>query len=179
MMRRHRRCFLLIVFFGCCVTSLFLGRTGVVHAYYKDEQMQINETRIGTVEAKLQEDFETPEEIIPGIKIKKRIWVENTGSAPCYVRVRVTFSDSRMEKLCNVDWNQNDWIQNGEEPYFYYRNILYPGKTTTDLMQSVTVLEDASSEMLEPFQILVYTEACQVGNAEDWKEAWEYFFRNH
>lgn len=168
---------LCIMLMAGCLFLVLLGSMKAMHAYYIDTVQKDNLTRIGTVDVKLQEEFDIPQDIVPGEQIQKRVWVQNTGTAPCYVRVRVIFSDSRMEKQCSIDWNQKEWIQNKTDQYFYYKNILYPGENTTDLMGTVSVSDTAKPEELVPFQIFVYAECCQAGNAASWKDAWDAFLK--
>ena len=107
-----------------CMLLAAFGQSGNMQAYFTDGIQKDNVTKVGTVEVKIREEFQQPEEILPGQTIQKRVQIENMGSAPCYVRVKAVFSDSRIEKCCTVDWNLTDWFYNSSEEYFYYKEIL-------------------------------------------------------
>ena len=162
----------------CCMLLLVSGKIGNMQAYFTDGIQKDNVTQIGTVDVKIREEFQQPEEIFPGQTIQKRVHVENTGSAPCYVRVKAVFSDSRIEKYCTVDWNLDDWFYNSSEEYFYYKEILKPGEKTRNLMTEIVISEQSRKEDLHSVQLLVYTESCQAGSFHDWKTAWDEFIKN-
>lgn len=77
----------------CLVVAL--GATAVIGgtlAYFTDKDAQTNVFTVGDVKIDLWEDFgdndeNGTEELIPGKKIEKEIWVTNTGSEDAYVRV--------------------------------------------------------------------------------------------
>ena len=56
----------------------------------------------GANEITITEEYDPPDEIVPGedTAFAKRVQVENTGTVPCYVRVRLEYSDSGMKEFC-------------------------------------------------------------------------------
>ena len=161
-----------------CMLLAAFGQSGNMQAYFTDGIQKDNVTKVGTVEVKIREEFQQPEEILPGQTIQKRVQIENMGSAPCYVRVKAVFSDSRIEKYCTVDWNLTDWFYNSAEEYVYYKEVLKPGEKTRNLMTEIAISEQSRKENLRSVQLLVYTESCQAGSFPDWQTAWDEFMKN-
>lgn len=70
----------------CMVAILAVGGT---LAYFTSEDQATNVFTMGNVEIDLEETFKQNSELTPGLDIEKKVWVENTGSKPAYVRVHI------------------------------------------------------------------------------------------
>ena len=90
---------------------------------------------------------ETPEDD------KKTIWIENTGD--CDVIVRVAIYGSFLGK---VEADEKDWVKDGE--YWYYKHILEPGQSTSEIVAHVDV--EAAKEAEHDFEIIVVHESERV-----------------
>lgn len=90
----------------------------------------------------------------------KHIVLSNTGECECYVRVKV-FSGSQytIEFSGAVDEeNTPYWSLNGEDGYWYYKDILPVGEKTEELLAKIEVPED----LKESFDIVVIQECTPV-----------------
>ena len=72
--------------------------------------------------------------IMPGTEHSKIVNVKNVGEHPAWVRVKVTKSikvdgKSQDDSVLSLDLNTTEWID-GEDGYYYYKDILAPGATT-------------------------------------------------
>lgn len=147
--------------------------SGMTYAYLIDADYGHNKVKTGTVEAEIEETYDPPEKLEPGISFSKEPWVKNTGNSPCYVRLQALFSDSRAEEFSTLEeLNTTEWTD-GEDGYYYYTELLEPGKRTPSLFTGVTIGSVDPSELVE-FEILLYAEAVQPGpGIVDYQEAWE------
>ena len=73
---------------------------GTTQAYLTYQQRLTNHFQVGYNEITVTEEYDPPDEIVPGEKteFRKAVQVGNTGAIPCYVRVRLEYSDSQMKK---------------------------------------------------------------------------------
>lgn len=128
-------------------------------AYSADRAQAANCFSVGYGEIAIEEAFEPPKKLLPGISIKKEVAILNTGPVPCRVRILAEYTSSRMAALSLVDFDREHWLENGD--YFYYKHILQPGEKSVPLFSRIQIRETASQGELEPFDILIYGEAIQ------------------
>lgn len=87
----------------CLVLALVLTAViGGTMAYYTDTDEATNTFTTGNVDITLIEDFEQDSKLMPGVDVKKEVYVKNEGSETAYVRVHVAFPailDSGSEDL--------------------------------------------------------------------------------
>lgn len=179
----------------------------VTWAYFTYQKYLENRFRPGYNEITVTEEYDPPEEITPGkeTEFRKAVQVMNTGTVPCYVRVRLEYSDSDMKEYCTnilgeksaraVEWENHveDFTDGrwtcGEDGCYYYTEILEAGEETEMLLERVKVnvpQEDAGK--LKNFEIYVYAESIQTmvnepdgtgdetaREAVDYREAWGQF----
>ena len=161
---------------------------------------------------KIEQVKETIEETFPAVEkqvqynneFQKEIAVKNNGTAPCFVRVYMQFSDSRIKdisKFSDADeenfraWDEYinyiksknwEYLPESEENgnlggYFYYKSPLNPEDSTGLLLKKVRT-DYLDSEQISEFQIIVYSETVQAVDDQgsiiaDCKEAWRQFLR--
>lgn len=85
------------------------------------------------------EDYAAPEMgASPGMEIKKEVMVENTGSVPAFVRVRLEKTLGGSEALdpeqIVLDTNEEDWRYDKNGDWFYYNKVLAAGATTEPVL---------------------------------------------
>nr|MBR4281090.1 SipW-dependent-type signal peptide-containing protein [Clostridia bacterium] len=83
-----KRKILMLALSLCMVAILAVGGT---LAYFTSDDSATNVFTIGNVEIDLIEDYDQNSDLVPGLKINKDVFVENTGSRPAYVRVHMAF----------------------------------------------------------------------------------------
>ena len=178
---------------------------GGTYAYFTYLREMKNRFTVGQNEITVTEEYDPPDEIIPGEETSffKKVQVENTGSVPCYVRVRLEYSDSDMKQFCtNVlgenrapaeewgdrieEFSDGRWIF-GTDGWYYYRDVLEVGERTDRLLEKVEVsVPQELEDRIKEFEILVYGESIQTminqagedgkptaAEADDYREAWE------
>lgn len=143
-----------------------------LYAFFSGEAFLRNSFTVGSVNTSIQEEFDPPEDITPGMSITKKVAVHNDGSSACYVRVKAVFSSDEMEQLCSVDWNDSDWIYDESDGYWYYPAVLESGDTTPDLFTTIKVNNDIDYANTQPFDIIVYQEAYQARPYSNYADAW-------
>ena len=169
------------------VTALFL--TNGIQSYFSDADKADNKITIGGNNIRIEEEFKPPSTLLPGISFKKDVKVTNDGPNDCYVRIKAVFTDSDMEKYCNVDWNiysENNlkgWIYNEEDGYYYYPVSIAVSEKTSSLFTTITMKEVYDNETVtakdfKDFDILVYAESFQADGFDNYEEAWAYYHRN-
>lgn len=180
---------------------------GGTQAYLTYQKRITNRFQVGYNEITVTEEYDPPDEIVPGeeTQFRKAVQVRNTGTVPCYVRVRLEYSDSGMKKYCtNVlgdssagaeEWEtmaeiltDGKWVY-GTGGCYYYTEILEAGEETPLLLEKVRVqVPEADSGKLKDFEIYVFAESIQTlvhepgkdgeetaREALDYHEAWEQF----
>ena len=157
-----------------CVLIFSLCLTGVT-AYLTDADIARNKFVIGGNRIEIEEGFIPPPELKPGISFTKNVRVKNIGTSDCYVRVMAVFSNSDMEKYCEVDWNTENWVYNSEDGYWYYPKAISKGNKTPSLFTKVKIADNTPEASIEDFDIIVYAESYQSGDFKDYQSAWAHY----
>lgn len=160
------------------VLAVVVVGTGGTLAYLTSADLANNMFSVGNVDVEPVEEFDPPEELIPGVSFKKDVKIQNNGRCDCYVRVKAVFTDGDMEKLCTVDWNTTDFTYNSSDGYWYHKAIVPVDTMTNSLFTTVTVSSDASQTELKEFDIIIYAEAYQSDKFATYTEAWSNFSKN-
>lgn len=182
---------------------------GTTWAYFTYQKYLTNQFRVGYNEITVTEEYDPPDEIIPGevTEFRKAVQVENTGTVPCYVRVRLEYSDSEMKQYCThilgadsaraSEWEtMAEQLTNGKWVYgtdgcYYYTERLEARDRTDLLLEKVQVhVPEEDSGKLKDFEIYVYAESIQTmvweagedgqesaWEAQDYEEAWGQFLK--
>ncbi len=136
------------------VASLSMGAYGTF-AYYTSESKVTNVITSGDVEIALKQTM-IPEDggdpvplaetasVMPGKEISQIVQVENKGSQPAYVRVKlekeIALAEGVTEEpdlnLVSFDLNEENWIAD-EDGYYYYKEPLAAGVTTEPLLTQI------------------------------------------
>lgn len=156
------------------ISAVFL--TKGLWAYFTDQKVLINTLTPGQNTIEIQEEFQEPEEVKPEEIYHKKVEIKNTGPVSCYTRVRVLFSDSCMEKQCDLNWNTQEWEE--EDGWYYYKNVLRPQETSTALFTQLTIKDGVKKEELHDFSVTVYAESYQYEEGIEYKEAWRIYEKN-
>ena len=131
-----------------------------------------NTVGIGTNTITVTEDFTPPDTINPGTQITKRPRVNNTGNTAVWVRARILFSDSEAQDFCeNLDIDTTNWIYNATDGYYYYKNKLAVGASTTNMFTKVVIKSSANADDLKSFNVIVLAESTS-GQAATYQAAW-------
>lgn len=125
--------------------------------------------------------------LAPGQQIPKTPKVKNSGTVDCYVRVKITISDTAalppdqaIRKYITLDGRHADWeiktddpawLSQSDEYTLYYKYVLRPQDETPNVIESITLkTENAGKPLLEGvdagngFSIDVVAEAVQATN---------------
>ena len=170
-----------LVFLLLCLS---LSAYGTI-AYFTAEDTATNVITAGNIKINLQELAVSGEEkstvpfvdvtgVMPGMEISKIVQVENTGDQPAYVRIKLNkailladgVQSNTGEGLITMDINTDCWME--QDGYYYYREPLAAGKTTSPLFTEVSF----SKEMGDLYQnsqavITVNADATQARNNGD------------
>ena len=179
------------------VTIIFFSAQ--TYAYFTDgvdnEQNKIasGELDIELIEMRQSGTGETayvnPVEIMPATKVSKIVKVQNTGTLPVYIRIKIEKDINKQDKdlppdwesLITCDFNLDDtatanvkeglWTYQGG--YYYYNEPLEAGKTSVPLFEHVFFSADMGNEFTNSeIFFTVRCEAAQVnGNADSAMEA--------
>lgn len=153
--------------------------TYAIVAWFMDADNVTNVVRAGSIETVVEEEFNPPDEILKGVPYTKNVKIKNVGEAPCFVRVKVEFSDSMAGDYCTLDYNTADWEYNTADGYYYYKYPLTKNELTSSLFASVTLNDASPKESMTDFDILIYQESYQSnGFGGDYREAWADYYAN-
>lgn len=153
--------------FGIIIISIIFSTA--TYAYLTDKDSEVNEITIGKNTTEIVEEFDPPNEIVPGTSFTKKVEVKNTDSVSCYIRVFCEFSDSTYADLFSLDLNKDDWTEKQSDGYYYYKKIVKPGETTEPLFTTVTY--NGSSVLNKSFDIIINEESVQSDGYENYSDA--------
>lgn len=166
------------------VTMGILMMARGIAAYQTAYDVAENTVRPGNNTTEIGEEFPSPTPVDPDghTEISKKIWVTNAPheingtNVSCYVRVSLAYSNSDIGRAVTMK-NQDtlNWVY-GADGFYYYKNILKEGESTTPLCTGFTVeaekLEKTYWNQLEDFQIQVYEESIEAEPYESYHAAW-------
>lgn len=154
-----KRCIIIFSLISFVIAMIF--SVPKIYAYFADGDNKDNELRIGYNTIEIKEDFEDPS---PGKKTVKKPMAVNTGTVDCYIRGKVTLSDSRVETYIDYYTDStigfNDSWRESSDGWFYYYDILKPSETSDPIFTHIFLAEDCPEE-LKGFAIDVIFESVQ------------------
>lgn len=140
------------------IGSSFLLSAGVL-GYWKQTGNTLNILSTAVFQNKIVEEYKVLEPVFPGDEVDKLVNVKNTGNVDSFVRVAVkkvfgrTKEDGTFLADPSLDPGMIDiavsdtWWNEREDGYFYYKEVLKPGKTTREpLMRSYKLSKEAGNE---------------------------------
>ncbi len=103
------------------------------------------------------------------IDMTKHIQITNTGDHECYIRVKALAGAEYQEKLTYSD-QSGKWSP-GADGYYYYSDIVKPGKSTEELLVGVKNIKDSmeSTNTQKDFNVVIIQECTMVSYGEDGK----------
>ena len=106
------------------------------------------ELELGFTETVIDEEVE---------KKQKIVTITNNGSAACYVRVKTFVADkySGMITAAGSDWSE-------ENGFYEYKKVLDPGKSTSTLVISLGMFDEAEEDKTPNFNVIVIQECAPV-----------------
>lgn len=171
----NKRKVLVISIIVCLLAILAAGTL----AFFTDYDTAYNVISTGMIDIAVHEttideqgkEIPFPEEcisnIVPGMKVVKKVWVENLGTESVYVRINVErkLTPSELDpKYIHLEGvNNEDWTLVGD--YYYYNSAVEPDEVTTLLFDTVRF----DKYMPNPYrkskvEVIVKAEAVQVKN---------------
>lgn len=170
------------------VIALSLAAYGTV-AYFTATGTAHNVLTMGNISIKLNDKTEVVENgetklveftteypdgmpVMPATEASKIVSVENTGSAPAWVRVKIEKTVEPADaavtgldtKYVGLNYNTAKWVDGGNG-FWYYKEPLKPGATTPNLFDTVTFSKDMGNDYMNcKFNIIVSAQAVQSDN---------------
>lgn len=171
------------------VIALSLAAYGTV-AYFTATGTAHNVLTMGNIGIKLNDKTEVVENgetklveftteypdgmpVMPATEASKIVSVENTGSAPAWVRVRIEKTVEPEDaskvglldtKYVELNYDTENWVD-GRNGFWYYKEPLKPGETTPNLFDTVTFSKDMGNDYMNcKFNIIVSAQAVQSDN---------------
>lgn len=166
--RINKKSVIIVATVGVVVAATVCG----VFAYLASRPDPItNEFTPASVTCEVNETFENG--------VKKNVSISNTGNVPAYIRafVVVNFQNSNGEVLATapeegkdytVTWAESGWIK-GQDGFWYYASAVAPGRNTTNLIESASVISAPDSFNLN---IRVIASAIQAEPVTAVDQAW-------
>ena len=146
-------------------------------AYFTAEGRARNVITTGSVEIELKEwaddnktePFKDLEGVMPNTTVTKIAEIKNIGKSDAWIRVKIQksielkYDGTPDTDLVELNLNDTDWITDGE--YYYYKNALKPGETTTPIFTSVTFKAAMGNEYQgAKATVDIYAQAVQTAN---------------
>lgn len=164
-----------------CVVMLAIAIVGGTLAYFTDTKTATNTFTVGNVKIELTEPgwegsgkTDAPE-VYPGEPLKKDPTVKNTGSNPCFVRIKVTGLDCLGTGDMMIKYRTdyvNDKLGEGwklhTDGYFYYTGVLAVGAETDALFDQIVIPTGLTNDTAEnpSHDVIVTAEAVQAQGAK-------------
>ena len=156
----------------CLGLPAALGVITGTSAYMTDHAEKVNCITVGWNTTEIEEEFPSPTPAAPGDTVAKKVRIRNTGSVPCYIRAALLVSEGTVTP---GEMDTDLWID-GEDGYYYYRDVVQPGDSTTELFTGVRIDQEPEGDTVA---VTVYEESVQafVGTVpcKDYQEAWKHY----
>ncbi len=158
------------IMLGSAVILAVLLVVGGTMAWFTAEADPVINTFIaGTVDISINDEFdeELAGNVNPGDTYDKIVSVTNDGSKRAYIRVKLTpLFDPELSTDVVTFPILADWTELQPDGYYYYKYIVQPGATTTNIIEEVIF---AGQEMNNDYQGATFTltveaEAIQATN---------------
>ena len=199
--KKTKHSLIALLLFVLLTVTLSIGGT---LAYFTHMDADTNKLQVGYNEIAIKENFEPPAELTSGDNaFKKQVQITNTGNVDCYVRVFMEFSEGNIDNFSKLSADGTNYysseeykttntpdgwvyVSREEDPvlgdYYYYKEPLAPGESTTYLLDSVKTTFP-TAEDVDDFEIIVYSESVQTldkngkpfENPDAWKKCWDEF----
>lgn len=88
--------------------SLAAMGVGILLAYFAGTDDQPNLVGIGEDKIVVTEAFTQPKQMLEPFIYRKLVKIQNTGSVPCYIRVRLDFSNSTVQNAASFSYANAD-----------------------------------------------------------------------
>ncbi len=170
-----------ILFLTAVLVCLSIAMTGTL-AYFTADDVAHNVITTGKVNIALQEwadegqtvPFKNLEGVMPGNEIIKIAIVENTGTAPAWIRVKIDIAvtkqitDNEVLPLPSDKVTPNIDTENwklGADGYYYYQKALDKGAKTEPIFTSVLFDKNMNNDYQgSTASVDVFAEAVQTAN---------------
>lgn len=173
-----KRTIVLIAAIVCIAAMLAAGTL----AYFVAEETAYNVITTGTLDMILHEETDDgqpwPDEgisnVMPGMNVTKKVYVENDGTVDFYARIKVEkeiIAAAGVEAELNfenitLDINTEMWTE--KDGYYYYNAAVKPGEETEPLFTGVSFGAELGNEYQNcTVKITVHAEAVQSKNNGD------------
>lgn len=150
---RRKKIFIILIALAASLVTLL---TQSSLAFYSVLGEATNVITSGEIECKIIEkmgDADFPTEgvyVMPGSVVSKKVSVQNTGSNPFWLRVKLinAIDESVLSPdILELDLNLTDWID-GKDGFYYYKVPVAPGVETEKLFTQVRVAGSAGNGYL-------------------------------
>lgn len=129
---------------------------GVTLALYTTRtEGTVNTFTVGNVTTEIIEIFNK----INDHEYQKEPCVTNTGENSCYIRMRAAITPEDALANLDINYDTRNWEKKGE--WYYYKNEVAPGESTTPLFTRVNVDYNETDKPWIDFDIILYQEAVQ------------------
>lgn len=171
------------------VLVLALSLAAIVSGYWSVPGNTINYLTMSSYQTRIVEEYRVPEYVNPSDEIVKVVHVENTGTVDTLVRVSVEKAfgtggeDGSFLKDESLDPDMieiryhDDWWEQKDDGYFYYKEILKAGTRTKEpLLDSYRLSEKADNRYRKKeARIIVSMESVQAegDGVRLWNMTWE------
>ena len=174
-MKNRKKLVALIMVLALALTTLVGGTL----AYFTDDDEATNVFTMGNVEIDLKENFDQNANLQPGLKVKKEVYVKNTGSNDAYVRVHIAVP-AELDSFFNTDRNflhvefKDASVEN---PHWSWRSANTTGKgyvegdlnsykTNITFVEDDPATTDVDETVKKPYNVYVVTYRSALASGE-------------
>lgn len=143
----RRKVYRIMQFTGLALTLVLLVGTAYTFAYFHENRTYVNAFKTADYSVALKEIFTPVNNWAPGISKDKKVWVENSGTADAFVRIKYqeSWSDNLPLTIDGQDtvlksWTQEwstEWTKIGN--WWYYNKVLKAGTQTNRILDTITM----------------------------------------
>lgn len=156
------------IMIGSAILLAVMLVAGGTMAWFTAEAKVENKFKAGTVALKINDTFvmENAQNVNPGDKYDKVVSITNEGTKRAYIRVKLTpLFDNELDTSVVTYPILENWVLH-TDGWYYYKNIVIPGATTTNIIKEVKFAGAAMNNDYQgaSFTLTVDAEAIQATN---------------
>ena len=148
---------------------MLIGAAGIDAVQWFSDGRELNFT-VSFTDFELIDDFNPQSLYTSGDVIRRSVSVKNTGTADFYVRIKAVFGSSDIEKACQVNWNEADYVY--EDGYYYLTTPVAPRDKSPVLFDTIKITDGPALGGDFVPNMIIYAEIIPVHGATQYQDAW-------
>lgn len=134
---------------------------GTSIAFLSDTARAGNALTVAANDIEIVETFPDPPVVVGEGEVQKEVRIENTGTAPCFVRASVELTDEDVAPYVELAFGSGAWSSKEEDGFYYALDPVEAGALTPPLLEAVRIGDEPDAGYLG-FGVIVVAESAQA-----------------